>query len=53
MGLLVSRMSGRIRNIVTWKFSLRFSKISTGKKAASTVGLAVLMKKLACRDYRR
>jgi hypothetical protein len=37
----------------TWKFSLRFSKISTGKKAASTVGLAVLMKKLACTDYRR
>jgi hypothetical protein len=28
-----------------WKFSLRFSKISTGKEAASTLGLAVLMKK--------
>jgi hypothetical protein len=36
-----------------WKFSLKHSKISTGKEATSALGLAVLMKKLAGTDYRR
>jgi hypothetical protein len=36
-----------------WKFSLQLPKISTGKEAASALGLAVLMKKLAGTEYRR
>ena len=53
MDLLVLRMSVRIWNMGKWKFTLKLSKISTGKGAASALGLAVLMKKSAGTDYRR
>jgi hypothetical protein len=35
------------------EFSLKLSKIFTGKGAVSALGLAVLMKKLTGTDYRR